>query len=245
MHEIEDLVEDSIRILHAHHGPDEPRLREWFAVLYGFQDRFDCSFTHFRVMDILVRRRFTYAFPLDRHPDYAQRRDHFDALTEFTALRTFDDDAEEADDFDGYASWLEDGYVDPPLLYCDAGSRLWRRMVDSGRLGGPDAIAPQPVPLIDVVRELAVAAEQHGDRELIATWYSHGCHTLLDGPVGCPYDIEELAEIPAVRDLRAIVRRTRALAVDTPPEHRPPTEASDADDLETWWWTNVSAPGRP
>ncbi|MFI6980938.1 hypothetical protein ACIBSV_20425 [Embleya sp. NPDC050154] len=245
MHEIEDLVTDSIRVLDAHHGPDEPRLRDWFAVLYGFQEGFDCSFTHFRVMDILLRRRFSYAFPLDRHPDYPQRQDYFDALREFTGLRTYPDDAEEHDDFDGYASWLEDGYVDPPLLYCDAGSQLWRRMVESGLLDGPDAAAPRPVPLIDVVREVAVAAEKHGDRELIAMWYSLGCHMLLDGPVGCPFDVEELAEMPAVRELREIVRRTHALAVDVPPGDRPPAGVLDGDELESWWWTGVSAPGMP
>jgi hypothetical protein len=56
--------------------------------------------------------------------------------TQFTALRAFDEDAE---DFDGYATELEDGYVDPPWLYCDAGTDLWRRMVDAGRLTGSES----------------------------------------------------------------------------------------------------------
>jgi hypothetical protein len=56
MHEIEDLIEDSIRILDVHQPPHDPRARAWFATLYGFQSCFDCSFIHLRVLDILLRR---------------------------------------------------------------------------------------------------------------------------------------------------------------------------------------------
>lgn len=76
------------------------------------QDGFDCSFTHFRVRDILLRRGYVYRFPLDRHPDHAERSAHWDAL------------------------------VDPPFLHCDAGTDLWRRMVSVGELRGPDVDPP-------------------------------------------------------------------------------------------------------
>ncbi|MFE0426052.1 hypothetical protein [Streptomyces sp. NPDC058953] len=171
LHEVEDLVADSVRVLDRHTAPDDPRVRDWFAALYGFQNGYDCSFTHFRVMDTLLRRGYTYRFPVDRHPDYAERTGYFDALTGFTGLRTFD---EEAPEFAGYDSWLEDGYVDPPFLYCDAGSALWRRMTAAGELRGPDAVPPRRVRLIDVVREVAVAAEKAGDRELTDMWYAFG-----------------------------------------------------------------------
>ncbi|MFJ5774616.1 hypothetical protein [Streptomyces sp. NPDC093094] len=101
MHEVEDLVTDSIRLLDRHAAADDPRVRDRFAALYGFQDGYDCSFTHFRVMDILLRRRYTYRFPLDHHPDHAERSAYFDALTDFTALRTFDEDSP---GFQGYGS---------------------------------------------------------------------------------------------------------------------------------------------
>ncbi|WP_439680468.1 hypothetical protein [Embleya sp. MST-111070] len=232
-HEIEDLVADSIRVLDTHAAPDDPRVREWIAALYGFQNGYDCSFTHFRVLDTLLRRGHTYRFPLDRHPGYAARPERLDALTEFTALRTFDEDAP---DFDGYESWLEDGYVEPPFLYCDIGTALWRRMVDAGELRGPDAVPPRRVRLIDVVREVAVAAEREQDAELVGMWYAFGCATLVGGPAGCPFDVAELAEMPAVQDLRALVRRTDALPIARRSPYAAPVEYADDEDLEAWWW---------
>ncbi|MFE7131199.1 hypothetical protein ACFVIM_10100 [Streptomyces sp. NPDC057638] len=232
-HEIEDLVADSIRILDAHTAPDDPRVRGWFAALYRFQGGYDCSFTHFRVMDVLLRRGHTYRFPLDRHPDHAERAAYFDGLTEFTALRAFD---EHSPGFTGYDSWLDDGYADPPFLYCDAGTPLWHRMTTTGTLHGPAATPPPRTPLIDVVHEIAAAAEREHDHDLIGLWYAFGCATLVGGPVGCPYDVAELAGIPAVRELRAIVRRTGALAIARRSPYAVPVECADDEELEAWWW---------
>lgn len=232
-HLIEDLVADSILVLDGHAEAGDPRVRDWFAVLYGFESGFDCSFTRFRVMDVLLRRGYTYRFPVDRHPDHAERPAYFDALSEFTGLRTFDEDAPE---FAGYESWLEDGYVEPPFLYCDTGTELWRRMVAAGELHGPDAAPPRRAPLIEAVREIAVAAEKQRDRELIGLWYGFGCDTLLGGPAGCPYDIDELAGMPAVQDLRAVVRRTDALPFAHGSPYAVPVEFTDDQDLEAWWW---------
>ncbi|MCF1592932.1 hypothetical protein [Streptomyces muensis] len=232
-HLIEDLVADSIRILDGHAEAGDPRARDWYSALYRFQSGFDCSFTHFRVMDILLRRRYTYRFPVSLHPDYAERSPYFDALTEFTALRTFDEDAP---DFDGHGSWLEDGYVEPPFLYCDAGTELWRRMAAVGELHGSDAAPPHRTRLIEVVREVAVTAEKEQDRELIGLWYGFGCETLLGGPAGCSFDVSELAEMPAVQDLRTIVRRTDALPVAQGSPYAVPVEFADHHDLEAWWW---------
>ncbi|MER5966405.1 hypothetical protein [Streptomyces sp. NPDC002057] len=232
-HVIEDLIADSVRVLDRHSGSDDPRVRDRIGALYGFESGFDCSFTRFRVMDILLRRGYAYRFPVNRHPDHAERPAHFDALTEFTGLRAFDEDAP---DFDGYESWLEDGYVQPPFLYCEAGTTLWRRMVARGELHGSDAAPLRRTPLIDVVREVAVAAEKERDHELIGLWYAFGCEALLGGPAGCPYDIEELAEMDAVRDLRAVVRRTDALTVALRSPYACPVEFAEEPDLEAWWW---------
>ncbi|MDX2823845.1 hypothetical protein PV416_22780 [Streptomyces ipomoeae] len=163
-HWVEDLVEHSIRLLDSHHPADDRRVRNWIGVLYRVQDQCDCSFTHFRVMDILLRRGFTFRFPPDEHPDYRERKETFDALTGFTALRDVDED----DD----SGWLEDGYFDPdpPLVYCDVGSALWHRMVRLGRLTGPDADPLREVPLIDVLQAIAIAGEELGDRTLITDW---------------------------------------------------------------------------
>ncbi|GAB3831528.1 hypothetical protein ACFPIJ_29770 [Dactylosporangium cerinum] len=227
----DDLVWESVRMLDAH---DDDRMRDWLPELFAFQRQHDGSITYFRGIDLLLRRRFVYRFPIDQHPDHPQRREFFDALTEFTTLRTFDEDAE---DFDGYDTELEDGYVDPPLLYCDAGTDLWRRMVDAGRLAGADAVAPRPVALIDAVLAVATAAERAGDRELIALWYTLGSGMLVD----LAATVEELRAIPAVLQLREIALRTDALSVPVPPGHRPSDEEVEAmDDESASWWYGLS-----
>ncbi|GAA1534218.1 hypothetical protein GCM10009827_060440 [Dactylosporangium maewongense] len=229
----DDMVWDSVRLLDAHHRADDDRPRDWFAVLLAFGRQFDGAVTHFRDIDLLRRRRFVYGFPVARHPDYARRRGYFDGLTEFTALRTFD---EEAEDFDGYESELEDGYVEPPLLYCDAGTALWRRMVDAGELTGADAVPPRPVLLVDAVLAVAEAAEHAGDVRLIALWYTLGPHILVGGEV-----TGDVAD--QVGRLREIVARTGAMSVPLPDGHRPTDEQVLAmdDEAATWWYLSVTA----
>ncbi len=226
MHLIEDLVADSVRLLDAHYPAGDPRPRDWFAALYRFQEQFDCSFTHFRVMDILLRRRYAYRFALEQHPDYAERRVYFDSLTEFTGLRVFD---EESGDFDGYDSWLEDGYVDPPFLYCDAGSALWRRMA-SHHLTGPDTSPPRRVTMLDMLHAIAIAAEA-GDPPLLADWYDLGPGT---------FGVLDAGE-PVAEAVREIVLRTGALDGASAHGFRPPPEVIAEDELDSWWWGAAEA----
>ncbi|MFF5082094.1 hypothetical protein ACFY36_34025 [Actinoplanes sp. NPDC000266] len=209
MHEIEDLVHLSVVALDRHHPAEDGRVRDWLVALYEFQRGFDCSHTQGRVEDILIRRRHTYRFPVGAHPDH-------DGITEFTEL-----------------SETGDEYVDPPWLYCEAGSALWRRMVDDE--------PPREVKLIDLVVAVAEAAEAQGDAELIAGWYALGHQTLVGGAV---FSVEDLAEMPAVAALRAIVVRTGAMAVELPSGYRPSEEELEMldDELETWWYAvSVSA----
>ncbi|GAA3112161.1 hypothetical protein [Streptosporangium carneum] len=231
MHEIEDLVEGSVRVLDARCPAGDPRARDWFGTLYRFQEGFDCSFTRFRVMDALLERRFTYRFPVERHPDYAARRGYFDGLGEFTALAEIDEDDEE---FEGFEDWLDDGYVEPPFLYCDAGTGLWRRMVEAGTLGGADAEPPRRTPLAEVAHAVAAAAEQEGDHELIAMWHALGWSALTGDLV-----VFDPRDHPDLCGLREIARRTGALSIDLPHGVRPPAEVFEGDELEAWWWADA------
>ncbi|GAA1409949.1 hypothetical protein ACFQZ4_03855 [Catellatospora coxensis] len=239
MHDIEDLVSASVVVLDARHAEDDGRLRDWFTALYAFQAGFDCSHTQGRVLDILLRRGHTYRLALHEHPDYEQRREFFDGLTEFQTLREVD---EEDDDFAGYDDWLEDGYVDPPWLYCEAGTALWRRLVDAGRLRGRDAVAPARVALLDVVTAVAEAAERHGDPGLVAAWYALGPALLVDDLM----DVEELRDDPAVTRLREIVERCGAASAELPDGYRPTDEQLDllGDERQTWWYGILTTTGR-
>ncbi len=60
MHEIEDAVEALVRIIAE---SDEADKRSVYAAVFAFQDEWDCSYTHFRVMEFLIDSRFVYTKP--------------------------------------------------------------------------------------------------------------------------------------------------------------------------------------
>lgn len=246
MHLIEDLVEGSIRVLHAAAPAGDQGIRDRIAELYRFQGEYDCSLTYFRLMDILVERGFSHRLPLEAHPEYAQRREFFDGLREFTALSEFasgsaasgaptDDEYDEPSD-DEYddpydvARWLDQGYVEPPHLYCDTGTGLWTQLVATGQLRGDGAELLRPIPLPQVVLEVARAAERAGDIELIALWHALGWHALLG-----PSAFDDPRDIPALSEIRDIAVRSGAASFDLPSGVRPTPGVFAEDELELWW----------
>ncbi|MEV0356941.1 hypothetical protein AB0H71_12840 [Nocardia sp. NPDC050697] len=204
MHLIEDLVEGSVRALHA---TGEAGWRDHFAVLYGFQSEYDCKFTHFRLLEILLEHGYTHRFALSEHPDYETIRDTLETIEEFTVLSDSDND------------WLEQGYVDPPYLYCDAGTELWRRMM-------PDAQPVEKPRLAEVVRDVALAAETQNDVELIAIWHALGYATLT------PLDPRDDPDTTAIREIAV---RTEAIEFPLPDGYRPPLGVDENEELEHWW----------
>lgn len=247
MHLIEDLVEGSIRVLHAAAPARDRGVRDRIAELYRFQSEFDCSLTYFRVMDILVERGFSHRLPLDAHPEYGHRRDFFDGLREFTALSEFGnaagetsgehpDEAYDEDSDDEYdeqydeSRWLDEGYVEPPHLYCDTGTGLWKQLVATGKLVGERAEPLRSVPLPEVVLEVARAAERAGDIELIALWHALGWHALLH-----PATFDDPRDIPALSEIRDIALRSGAASFDLPSGFRPTPGFFAEDELELWW----------
>ncbi|HWS38291.1 MAG TPA: hypothetical protein VN408_36830, partial [Actinoplanes sp.] len=85
------------------------------------------------------------------------------------------------------------------------------------------------------VAAVAAAAERAGDVETIAFWWALGHEALVDGT---PFDVEELAEVPGVAELRAIVERTNAHRFELPYGRRPEPEHLDVmdDELQNWWY---------
>ncbi len=225
-HEIEDLVESSIRVLHTHDADVDHRSA--FAALWAFQERADCGFTHFRVMPMLLERRSTYRFDKTVHP----------------AIETLETD--------GVSRQL--GYVDDAFLYCDAGTELWEQLRE--HLPADDQQPPAPMPLSTLALRICRAAEKAGELELIARWFDVGPRMLLgshftrqaragekigvdpetgddvlaseDCVVERAFTAEEAALLPEALELRELVRRTRATDVE-PAKWRGP--------LLEWWWS--------
>ncbi|WP_342380119.1 hypothetical protein NVS55_11115 [Myxococcus stipitatus] len=215
-------------------------------------------------MDILLARRFTYRFDVADHPDHGACRAFFKGIQKFTYLHEplevqAGDDEEEPTPVAGY--------IEPPHLYCDAGSALWRRMVATGKLKGPDAEPPVPLLLVDVAHEVMLGAEAEGDLELIAMWFNLGPRVLFgdmftrqsrqgdfmgknpftgkdvfaeeDFVARGRFTLEQLQSTPRATQLRDVVRRTRALTVELAYDSRPPEEFLAQSPTDAWWWEGL------
>ena len=165
-HEIEDLLEESIRLLDRIEGLDH---RSMFKRLYDLEASpcFDIAFTHFRVMDILLKRRFYYRMALEDHPDYAQFKDALEGIRkeDFSPIAR-DPSAEDDSDNPVVACWSKG------QLYCEAGSELWTKLSELGRLSGADREAPQPIDFVDIADTVVSFAVAEGNKELTAGWYA-------------------------------------------------------------------------
>lgn len=227
MNELEDLVEMAVKRL-ARSGLSRQRLRSLYFNLFELEARFDTSFTHFRTMDELLAARYVYCLAPAEHPSFDAHRPYFEGLSAFCFI-----------DPDGSEQGHDGGYFKPPYLYCDAGSALWRRLVELGRLGGSDARPPEPLPIAQVLEEVARAAEEAGDVRLVAYAYRLLLWDLLE------VDVRQLEQDLAVRRLRDIVRRTRALDLKlNEGALRDPTPADLADSELVRFWFDLGDDGR-
>lgn len=201
MHEFEDLVEASIRTLVISERREHLDLRSMFWRLYQFQNCWDTGFTHFRVMDLLLKYHFVYRFEVNQHPDYTMYRDYFDNLTRFTFIKRRP--LEKWDKKKNPAI----GYYKPPYLYCDAGSPLWMRFVELGVLKGTDARPPdERISLIEVALEIVTEAERQSDLELIGLWYALlGTHLYT---FSTEEELDALRENRPMAEILEVVKRT-------------------------------------
>jgi hypothetical protein len=223
MQELEDLVEMSVKRL-AQSGLSRQRLRTLYFNLFELEASYDTSFTHFRTMDELLAARFVYCLPPDEHPAFAGAKDYFASLEGFGFVDV------PGHDYDG-------SYFNHPHLYCDAGSPLWRRLVELGRLGGSDALAPERLELPVVLEEVARLAEVAGDIKLIAYAYRLLLWVSLDE------DLSVLGADPAVQRLRDTVRRSRALELRLDLlALRDPTPADVEESELVRYWFDLEAP---
>jgi len=166
MHEIESAVEWSVIFLDQQ-IKDPEELRSLFWNLYNFQAFFDTSHTHFRVADILINRRFMYQLNKEDYPDYHLYQAILNG-SDTSWIRQHPDQEWETT-FNPTVALLnsEDG-----LIYFDAGSYPWRRLVSSGYYTGLDAQVPRKIPFADMVNTLFSHAQQNNDTHIARTWFS-------------------------------------------------------------------------
>jgi hypothetical protein len=158
MHEVEALVEVSIKFLDAIEDADH---RSLFKSLYDFEGKFDTGFTRFRVMDVLLKRRFAYRVSLEDHPQYDQFKDALESVRNKDFAHIYRNPSRE--------SGPPTCYWEPPHLYFEAGSEIWKQMVAAGRLSGPDAIDPVDVDPVDII--LVLLERTLAGHQLLSSWY--------------------------------------------------------------------------
>jgi hypothetical protein len=116
---------------------------------------------------------------LEDHPDYAQFQDALEGIRneDFSSIAR-DPSTKYSATNPVVAHWSEG------QLYCEAGSEIWAKLSELGRLSGADREAPQPIDIRDIadtVVSFAIAEENKESQicpmevtclELTAWWYA-------------------------------------------------------------------------
>lgn len=186
MHEFEGLADGLIIVLDESPETEDLDLRSMYASIAAFVGKWDASLQHFHVLEQLLDHRYTYAFPVDEHPDYAANKAYFDNLQGYEnifRLPAQDWDAESnpevgiychpEEEWGDYDTSIPEELLNKGMLYFDAGGELWEKFVAAGKLTGPDAVAPVAIPLEEVIlTALKASVLLEEDPQLISICYA-------------------------------------------------------------------------
>lgn len=81
MWEIEYVVEQTIKMINTSQATPYEK-RNWIGNAYRIQDQFDCSFTHLRVKDILLKNEYIQPYSVKSFPLYNDNVEWFDKLVD-------------------------------------------------------------------------------------------------------------------------------------------------------------------
>jgi tetratricopeptide (TPR) repeat protein len=218
MHEFEELADGLIIVLDESEDSDELDLRSMYASIAGFIKKWDASLQHFHVLEQLLEHRFTYAFPVQEHPDYAANKDYFDHLHGYENIfrqpaQDWDEEqnpevgvyCHPEEEWGDYDTSIPEELLNKGMLYFDAGGELWKRFVDEGKLTGEDAVAPVEIPLEEIIlTALKASILQEEDPQLISICYALlPSYALINDPAA-------LMQSDAMQEIRDIVIDTNA-----------------------------------
>ncbi|WP_158563333.1 tetratricopeptide repeat protein [Chitinophaga silvatica] len=242
MYEAESLVELSVYALDKSEDAELDR-RSLIYNLYQLQQQFDTGFTHFRVMDILIKYHYVYTFPITSHPEYAKHKPWFDRLAAekkfsfifLSPLEAYDTDNNPVA---GYANY--DHTTQQYILYCDAGSILWEQMVANGTITGNDAIAPEEMNIFSVAHEIAELAGEQKDITLLGNWYQLLPYiVMMEDQEGNPINYKALEAI-----LDIIVANDAINAETLPPADELPV-GGELGKFCQWWYAAAGDKMKP
>lgn len=121
MWEIESLIENSINLVGETEETNEKKIK-LIGNLYAIQKQYDCSFTNFRVMDVLLKTGYTKTIPYTAYPDYPGNEAFFEALIQKDYIEYIYRDIKEewSEENEMVAYWEKVSR----LIYIDFGSPL-------------------------------------------------------------------------------------------------------------------------
>ncbi|MBZ4192607.1 hypothetical protein [Niabella beijingensis] len=173
MHEIEDLIEDTTYLTDRASGYDLNTRRDILYNLYELMALFDTSYTHFRVIGILLKYRFVYQIPLANYPQ----------------LGITDAQLPSA----GESGWVHDGDTTigyavntngDVQLYGDAGDVLWARLCSLQLLPEADRQMPQKMSAVKLATTIMLEAEEQQDLTLLGKWYNFFTNAVFNKDFG-------------------------------------------------------------
>lgn len=157
MWEIEALIENAVRLTSAS-KKDNKSKRSIFWNLYELQGQFDCSFTNFRVMDLLLKMGYTKTISLEKHPEYLKHKTYFEELKtkDFEFINTQVGKKWSADNPTA-AYWDKK----TGLIYYDLGAPLWEQL---------EAERPKELALYDLGLDIIKEANEQKNKEGVYNW---------------------------------------------------------------------------
>ena len=165
MYEIESLVQESIETINVSKNENIDKRNLIWNLYHNIQDNFDCGYTHFRVIDILLKYSFTYQINITEHPDYKEHKKYFKEI-EQKGKDTFvlKKPTQEWNRKDNtYTCFYKS---DENKLYFDYGSLLWERLIKRNNDKSPIKLEVFEIGLL-IMRE----AKNIGEIQLIYEWF--------------------------------------------------------------------------
>lgn len=239
IHNVTDLVEDSIRLLDEWDEPgfgDDDFCAD-VRTLFDFQRQYSTSVTYFRVMNVLVRRGYFLEVPLEDHPDW---EDHSDVLEDFepdSISPVFERPAEEWDEQENPVV----AYARDTDLYVRAGTELAERLVESGAVEKDEAELPEAAPLMKAVADTCEAAVAQKDEDTLLLWYTNlSFHFALHGDADTDAQLQELKADADLGRIRELVGRFDDLEMKLGhpecPAEAPPYPIRQKHPVLKWWY---------
>jgi len=157
MWEIEALIEDAVKLI-GKSKKDIERQRSIIWNLYDIQGQFDCSFTNFRVMNILLESGYTKTLRPEKHPNFLDNNVYFEELKtkDFEFINVQIGKAWTAGN-PVAAYWnKKEGFI-----YYDFGSPLWQQLEEE---------VPQKFAFYDLGLEIIQEAHEQKYKNMVYDW---------------------------------------------------------------------------